>query len=217
MKFGTFCSYCVIALCLGGCTAPKAITTQSGFLTDYSKLEPDTDSKSASYIAPGFALKNYERITFAPVQVHLSKKLLDQSSLEPDQQQEIARFIANRLNTAFTREFRGQGTGSLNIRSAVSGISSSSEELAVYQYLPITLAVTAAMEVGGVRDKDLVIFFEVEAVDQANGQVVAARVRGDDLGQVGTGQLKDDPVKALEPLLQKWVDNLVVQFTQKLQ
>lgn len=167
-------------------------------------------------MAPGFALKNYGRITFAPVQVHLSEKLLDQSTLDASQQQELSAFIADKLNVAFAKEFRGQGTGDLKIRSAVSGVSSSSEDLAVYQYLPITLAVTAAMEVGGVRDKDLVIFFEVEAVDQSTGEVVAARVRGADLGQVGTGKLKDDPTQAIEPMLQKWVDNLVDQFTQRL-
>jgi len=217
MKISTFCSYCVIALCLGSCAAPKAITTQSGFLSDYSKLEPDADGKSASYMEPDFALKNYGRIIFAPVQVHLSQKLLDQSTLEANQQEELAAFIAHRLSSAFSKGFNGQGTGDLKIRSAVSGVSSSSEDLAVYQYLPVTLAVTAAMEVGGVRDKDLVIFFEVEAVDQATGKVVAARVRGADLGQVGTNELKDEPVKAIEPLLQKWVDSLVDQFSKNLQ
>ncbi|SHO53359.1 DUF3313 family protein [Desulfopila aestuarii] len=166
---------------------------------------------------PGFALKNYGRIIFAPVQVHLSQKLLDHSTLEASQQEELTAFIADRLNSAFSKGFKGQGTGDLKIRSALSGVSSSSEELAVYQYLPVTLAVTAAMEVGGVRDKDLVIFFEVEAVDQATGKVVAARVRGADLGQVGTNRLKNDPVNAIEPLLEKWVDSLVDQFSKDLQ
>lgn len=179
-----------IAGLIGGCAAPKAITTSSGFLADSSRLTPDSDKKSATYLAPGFALKNYGRITFAPVQVRLSQTLLEQSTLNSNQQQELAVFIADQLNQAFSREFHGQGNGSLKIRSAVSGVSSSSDDLAVYQYLPITLAVTAAMEVGGVR--------------------------GADLGKIGTGKLKDDPVKAIQPLLQKWVDTLVVEFSSKL-
>lgn len=216
MKYTTRVISLLVLFCLSGCAAPQAITTQSGFLSDYSKLTSDAEGSSATYAAPGFQLKNYGRITFDPVQVHLSQELLDQSVLDAQQQQELASFIADRLNVAFSREFRGQGSGNLKIRSAISGVSSSSEDLAVYQYLPITLAVTAAMEAGGVRDKDLVIFFEVEAIDTATGKTVAARIRGADLGQVGTGDLKDDPLKTIEPILQKWVDNLVAQFSQKL-
>ena len=216
MRIRSALSCCAILALLGGCAAPTAITTSSGFLSDYSQLQADEGGKSASYTAEGFDLKKYGKITFAPVKVHLSQKLLDETTLEPAQQEELATFIAEKLNSAFSREFHGQGTGDLKIRGAVSGVSSSSEELSVYQYLPITLAVTAAMEAGGVRDKKLVIFFEVEAVDGDSGEVVAARVRGADLGQVTAGKLKDDPVAAIEPQLQEWVEKLAADFASRL-
>lgn len=71
---------------LAGCaSAPKTTETHSGFLTDYSKLK-ETDENSASFIAEGYDPKQHGSITFDPVQVQLSQALLNDSSLEANQQ-----------------------------------------------------------------------------------------------------------------------------------
>lgn len=217
MKMRLFFVCCAAAVYLSGCASPSAITTQSGFLSDYSQLTPDEGGHSASYMKEGFDLKNYGEVLFAPAKVQLSPSLLEESGIEAEQQQEIAGLIAEYLNDAFAREFHGKGSGTLKVKSAVSGISSTSEELKAYQYIPVALVVSGAMEAAGARDKNLVIFLEAEAIDASTGDVVAQKVRGADLGQVATGALKEDAVAAIKPLLKEWADNLAADVAAKLQ
>ncbi len=202
---------------LAGCAStPTATETHSGFLTDYSKLKESGDN-SASYNAEGYDPKNYWQITFAPVEVSLSQQLLDNSSLEAAQQQDISKYVADELNRKLSSGFSGQGKGTLKIRAAVSGVSSSSEDLSAWQYLPVTLAATAAMEAAGQRDKALVLFLEAEAVDEASGEIVAAKVRASELGLVDNADFEKDPVEVIKPLLAKWIDQLVLDINKQLQ
>lgn len=202
---------------LAGCASPpKATETHSGFLTDYSKLKV-ADDNSASYRAEDYDPKNYGKIIFAPVEIFLSQELLDNSSLEAAQQQDISKYVADELNRKLFSGYIGQGTGTLKIRAAVSGVSSSSEDLSAWQYLPITLAATAAMEVAGKRDKALVLFLEAEAVDEASGEIVAAKVRASELGLVDNDEFEKDPVGVIKPLLTKWIDQLLLDINKQLQ
>ena len=148
--------------------------------------------------------------------MHLSPTLIEESGFEEGKQQEIAELISQYLNDAFAKNFQGQGNKGLQVRSAVSGVSSSSEELKAYQYIPVALAVTGAMEATGARDKNLVIFLEAEAIDEASGEVVASKVRGADLGKVTSGDLKEDPIGAIKPLLKEWADNLAADVSSRL-
>lgn len=212
-----FTSLCLAAL-VSGCAAPKAIDTKSGFLSDYSKLESSKkDENAAVYFAEGYNPQNYKNITFAPVKVHLSPDLAKDSNLGPEQQEQIASYVAKELDKALSKGFSGKGEGTLNIRSSVSGLSSKSENLAFYQYLPVTLAAAAAMEASGQRDKELFVFMEAEAIDEKTGEVVAAKLVASQLGLADTGDLKDDPVKAIEPLLQEWIEKLVANIKNQLQ
>ncbi len=217
MRFRTlFTSLCLAAL-VSGCSAPKAIDTKSGFLSDYSKLESSKmDENAAVYFADGYAAKNYKNITFSPVKVHISPDLAKDSNLGLEKQEQIATYVASALDKALAKGFTGEGEGTLNIRSSVSGLSSKSENLAFYQYLPVTLAATAALEATGNRDKELFVFMEAEATDQTTGEVVAAKLVASKLGFADTGDLKEDPVKAIEPLLQEWIDKLIANIQNQL-
>ena len=206
----------LVFLLVGCASAPKATDTHSGFLTDYSKLK-ESDKNSASYRAEGYDPKNYGNITFAPVEVHLSPQLLENSSLEAGQQEAISQYVTDELNRKLSADFSGQGTGTLKIRAAVSGVSSSSEDLSAWQYLPITLAATAAMEAAGQRDKALVLFFEAEAIDEVSGEIVAAKIRASELGLVDNSDFEKDPVGTINPLLAKWIEPLMLDINKQLQ
>jgi hypothetical protein len=214
-KFAFVTSF--LALLLAGCaSAPKATDTHSGFLTDYSKLQ-ESDDNTASYRAEGYDPKDYGKITFAPVEVHLSQQLLEGSSMEAGQQEEISRYVADELNRKLSSGFSGQGVGTLKVRAAVSGVSSSSEDLSAWQYLPITLAATAAMEAAGQRDKALVLFLEAEAIDEASGEIVAAKITASELGLVDNSDFEEDPVGTIKPLLTKWIEKLLLDINKQLQ
>lgn len=218
MKMNTLLASVCLAAVTFGCSAPKAINTQSGFLSDYSKLEASkTDDNAAVYYAEGFDLKDYSTITFAPVVVTLSPELSKESEVGPEELEKIAKYVADDLDQALTSGFAGEGEGTLNIRASVSGVSSNAEDLALYQYLPITLAAAAALEATGQRDKALAIFLEAEATDEATGEVVAAKVVASELGLVDPGDFKEDPVKAIQPLMDKWIEKLVANFNKQLQ
>ncbi len=206
----------ILALAAGCASAPKVTQTESGFLSDYSKLKTTSEENAAAYQAEGYDLKNYGHITFDPVQVHLSDKLVAESSLKASQQEKIAQYVADELNRRLAGGFKGQGTGTLNVRAAISGITSSSEELSAWQYLPVTLAVAATLEAAGKRDKALVLFQEAEAIDDATGEIVVAKIKASELGLVDNSDFEKDPIGTLKPLLAKWIDKLVDDFNQKL-
>ncbi len=218
MKFNTLFTSLCLAVLVSGCAAPKAIDIKSGFLSDYSKLKASkTDENAAVYFAEGYDPKNYKTITFAPVVVNLSEKLAKDSNLGQEQQEQIAKYVTEQLDKALSEGFIGMGEGTLNIRASVSGLSDNSEELSLYQYLPITLAAAAAMEATGQRDKNLVIFLEAEAIDEATEEVVAAKVVASDLGLIDSGDLEDNPIEAIKPLLDKWIGKLVSNINKQLQ
>ena len=211
----TCCAVCLLIL-LAGCGAPKATETKSGFLTDYSKLEK-VDGNSAFYKTAGFDLKNYAQIKFEPVKVQLSQELLESTKLEAAQQQQIAEYAANELNRKLSAGFTGQGTGTLNVRTAVSGISNTSEELSAWQYVPVALAVTAAKEAAGKRDRALVLFFEAEATEETTGKIVAAKLSASELGLVDNADFQNDPVATIKPMIDKAINKLVAGIKEQLQ
>lgn len=206
-----------LLLIFAGCfSAPKATETHSGFLSDYSKLKA-SNNNAAFYSAEGYDPKNYGQVTYAPVEVYLSQNLLDNSSLEATQQQDISKFVADELDRKLASGFNGQGTGTLKIRVAVSGVSSSSEDLALWQFLPLTFTLTIAMEAAGQRDKSLVLFLEAEATDEASGEIVAAKIRADELGLVDNSDFEEDPVGTIKPLLAQWIDQILLDINKQLQ
>ena len=208
--------FSILVFLLGCASAPKTTEIQSGFLTDYSKLK-ETDENSASFIAEGYEPKQYGSITFDPVQVQLSEALLNDSSLEANQQKEISEFVASELDQKLSSGFSGQGQGSLKIRSAVSGVSSTSEDLSAWQYLPVTLAATAAMEAAGQRDKALILFLEAEAIDLDTNEIVAAKVEAHELGLVDNSDFEEDPIGTIKPLLAKWIDEIMLKINKQIQ
>ncbi|PNU20448.1 hypothetical protein C2E25_06935 [Geothermobacter hydrogeniphilus] len=206
----------LLALLYGCASAPKATEARSGFLSDYSQLKADSDGNSASYYAEGYDPKNYGQITFAPVKVQLSQKLLAESKLDATQQQRIADYLAGQLNQRLAGGLQGKGSGTLTVRAAISGVTSSSEELSAWQYLPIALVATAAKEAAGSRDQAPMLFLESEAVDAASGKVVSARVRAMPLGLVKAEDGEKDPVAALKPIIAEWLDQLMANLEKKV-
>jgi len=206
----------LLALLYGCASTPMATDTHSGFLADYSQLKANADGNSASYYAEGYDPKNYGQINFAPVKVQLSDKLLAQSEMDAAQQQKIGDYIAGQLNQRLSAGLQGQGSGTLTVRAALSGVTSSSEELSAWQYLPITLVATAAKEAAGARDQAPMLFLEAEAVDDS-GKVVAARVRAVSLGLVESDAWEKDPVAAVQPGVAEWLDQVMADLKKRVQ
>lgn len=99
----------------------------------------------------------------------------------------------------------------------MSGISSTSVDLSAWQYLPVTLAATAAMEAAGQRDRALVLFLEAEVIDLDTNEVVAAKVEAHKLGFVDNSDFEEDPIGTIKPLLATWIDEIMLMINNQIQ
>ena len=118
IKFVLMGMFIVIMTC--GCTAHRAQKT--GFLSDYSKLKPQSDV-SYRYRAPGNPLKNYSKFIIEPVVVHLhvdSKSKISKQDLI-DLKNYMHSALINAIKDRYEVVYR-PGPGVARLRSAVTDL-----------------------------------------------------------------------------------------------
>jgi hypothetical protein len=196
------------ALLLGGCASSTTKPTQySGFLGDYSQLQPAQSASGAPvmrWISPELDLQRYRSVVV--------EKPLFYPAPQPNPQvsQQTLDAIATYLQQAMQRELTGRlrivnqaDQDSLVLRSAISAVSLSAEGLKVYEVVPIALVAAAASTAAGTRDLNSEIYIELEAIDGRNSQPMARVVRK------GHGlQLENDSTQLrledIKPVLDTW-------------
>ena len=195
-------------LLLAGCASKTTQPSQySGFLSDYSQLQPTQSASGAPvmrWVSPDFKPENYrsvlvERPVFYPAptpSAQVSQQTLDEIALYLQQAMRLE--LAGRMRVV---EYADQET--LVLRSAISAVNLSAEGLKVYEVVPIALLAAAASTAAGTRDLDTSIYVELEAIDGRNSQPMARVVRK------GHGlQLENDStqlsLKDIKPALDVW-------------
>ncbi len=199
------------ALLLSGCASDATRPEQySGFLADYSKLQPAQSASGAPimrWISPDFELQRYSSV--------LVEKPLFYPAPQPSAQvsQQTLDEIASYLQLAMQRELAGRlriveqpDQDTLVLRSAISAVSLSPEGIKVYELLPIALVAAAAGAAAGTRDLNSEIYIELEAMDGRTSQPMARVVRK------GHGlQLENDSsqlsVEDIKPALDVWAQD----------
>ncbi|HZX17576.1 MAG TPA: DUF3313 domain-containing protein [Pseudomonas sp.] len=195
-------------LLLAGCASKTTQPSQySGFLSDYSQLQPAQSASGAPvmrWVSPDFKAQNYrsvlvEKPVFYPAPTpseQVSQKTLDE--------------ITSYLQQAMQLELAGQyrvvqqaDQDTLVLRSAITAVNLSAEGLKVYEVVPIALLAAAASTAAGTRDLNTNIYVELEAIDGRNSQPMARVVRK------GHGlQLENDStqlsLKDIKPALDVW-------------
>ncbi|HLA32300.1 MAG TPA: DUF3313 domain-containing protein [Pseudomonas sp.] len=198
-------------LLLAGCASDTTQPAQySGFLSDYSQLQPAQSASGAPvmrWISPDLNLQRYASV--------LVEKPLFYPAPQPNAQvsQQTLDEIANYLQQAMQRELAGRlrivqhpDQETLVLRSAISAVSLSAEGLKVYEVLPIALVAAAASTAAGTRDLNSEIYVELEAIDGGNSQPMARVVRK------GHGlQLENDSsqlrLEDIKPALDIWAQD----------
>ncbi|WP_347505670.1 DUF3313 domain-containing protein [Pseudomonas anguilliseptica] len=197
-----------VTVLLAGCASKTTQPSQySGFLSDYSQLQPAQSASGAPvmrWVSPDFKAQNYrsvlvEKPVFYPAPTpseQVSQKTLDE--------------IASYLQQAMQLELAGQyrvvqqaDQDTLVLRSAISAVNLSAEGLKVYEVIPIALVAAAVSTAAGTRDLNTNIYVELEAIDGRNSQPMARVVRK------GHGlQLENDStqltLKDIKPALDVW-------------
>ena len=167
---------------LAGCASNTPAPSQySGFLSDYSQLQPTQSPSGATvmrWIAPDFQLANYSSV--------LVEKPLFYPAPTPSAQvsQQTLNDIANYLQQAIRLELAGRmriveqaDRDTLVLRSAITAVNLSPEGLKVYEVIPIALVAAAASTAAGTRDLNTEVYVELEAIDGSNSKPMVRVVR----------------------------------------
>ena len=195
-------------LLLVGCARQTPTPSQySGFLSDYSQLQPAQSASGAPvmrWVSPDFKPENYrsvlvERPLFYPAptpDAQVSQQTLDEIALYLQQAMRLE--LAGRL-----RIVEHPDTDTLVLRSAITAVNLSPEGLKVYEVVPVALLAAAASTAAGTRDLNTEIYVELEVIEARNSQPMARVVRK------GHGlQLENDStqlrLKDIKPALDVW-------------
>lgn len=167
---------------LAGCASNTPTPSQySGFLSDYSQLQPTQSPSGATvmrWVAPDFQLANYSSV--------LVEKPLFYPAPTPSAQvsQQTLNEIASYLQQAIRLELAPRmriveqaDRDTLVLRSAITAVNLSPEGLKVYEVIPIALVAAAASTAAGTRDLNTEIYVELEAIDGSNSKPMARVVR----------------------------------------
>ena len=172
------------AIALAGCAGSPttqggtAAISNSGFLSDYSKLRPlEGADGTYRYIDGSANLKPYNKILIDPVQVFVTPSP-DYKGVQPD--------VLKRMADAFRMEFVGAmlsgyqvvdkpGPDVLRVRLAITGVQPVKPDLGVTDFIPIKAVFNLARDAAGAAPQVAEMSAEAAVLD-GNGRVVGAVV-----------------------------------------
>ena len=183
MKLGLMIgTLCIASIGVVGCASKVQQPDEySGFLKDYSRLK---EGKSPSgvevmrWVDPKLNLNKYTSVYIEPTQLYPAPKpteKIPQSTLNG---------ITNYYDQALKRELgkslplaSAPGPGVIVVRAAITAVSSETESLAPYEYIPVALVAAAVSTASGIRDQETQLATEAVFIDGQSQDVVAQVVR----------------------------------------
>ena len=176
-------SVAIISLCLAaGCAGQKlTVKEYSGFLQDYSRLEPGPEGGVAMrYIKPGVDFKQYNKIMLDQVRFYFKDDAADKG-IDADEMKELSdafsRAFIDALGSAYplTAKF---GPNVMRLRVAITELELPNRAInAVSTVLPVGLAISTVKS--GVTGKGTgvgEISMEFAVLDSSTNQVLAEGV-----------------------------------------
>ncbi|MGB3126251.1 MAG: DUF3313 domain-containing protein [Pseudomonas sp.] len=203
---------CVASLAMAGCASKVTQPDEySGFLSDYSQLKEAKSPSGAEvmrWVDPNLKLGTYNAVFIEPTQFYpkpqATTKIPDSTlnGISAYYNQALKRELAKSLPLA-----NAPGPGVIVVRAAITAVSSKTESLKPYEYIPIALVAAAVSTGTGIRDQETTLGTEAQFLDGASGKVIAQVVRK------GTGKplsndsqvMKADDVKGV---IDGWASDL---------
>ncbi|MFC6296759.1 DUF3313 family protein [Pseudomonas sp. CCM 7893] len=183
MKIGLMIStLCIASIGVVGCSSKVTQPDEySGFLSDYSHLKEAKSPSGAEvmrWVDPNLNLSRYTSVYIEPTQFFPKPQAttkIPESTLQG---------ISNYYNQALKREVvkslplaNGPGPGVIVVRAAITAVSSKTESLKPYEYIPVALVAAAVSTGAGIRDQETTLGTEAQFLDGDSGKVVAQVVR----------------------------------------
>ena len=169
-------------LALTGCASDITQPEQySGFLGEYSQLQPTTSASGAPvlrWVSPDYQGDRYNS-------VYVEKPVFYPAPTPSEQvSQEALNQVATYLHSAMKRELAQRmtvvetpNTDTLVLRSAITAVTAETEGLKPYEVIPIALVIAATSTAVGTRDRNTDIYVELEALDGRTSQPMIRVVR----------------------------------------
>ncbi|MFL9673780.1 DUF3313 domain-containing protein [Pseudomonas marginalis] len=203
---------CVASIAMAGCASKITQPDEySGFLSDYSQLKEAKSPSGAEvmrWVDPKLDLSRYTAVYIEPTQFYPKPQA---TAKIPDS---TLHGINTYFNQALKRELgkslplaNGPGPGVMVVRAAITAVSSKTEGLKPYEFVPVALVAAAVSTGTGIRDQETTLGTEAQFLDGASGKVLAQVVRK------GTGKplsndsqvMKADDVKGV---IDGWASDL---------
>lgn len=209
---------CVASIAMTGCASKVTQPDEySGFLSDYSRLKEAKSPSGAEvmrWVDPDLKLSHYNAVYIEPTQFYP----------KPQATAKIPESTLNGINTYYNQALKRElaksmplanapGPGVIVVRAAITAVSSKTESLKPYEYIPVALVAAAVSTGTGIRDQETTLGTEAQFIDGGNGNVIAQVVRK------GTGKplsndsqvMKADDVKAV---IDGWASDLPQSYVK---
>ncbi|MCD7040868.1 MULTISPECIES: DUF3313 domain-containing protein [Pseudomonas fluorescens group] len=203
---------CVASIAMAGCASKVTQPDEySGFLSDYSQLKEAKSPSGAEvmrWVDPKLDLSRYTAVYIEPTQFYpkpqATAKIPDSTltGINAYYSQALRRELEKSLPLA-----NGPGPGVMVVRAAITAVSSKTEGLKPYEFIPVALVAAAVSTGTGIRDQETTLGTEAQFLDGSSGKVLAQVVRK------GTGKplandsqvMKADDVKGV---IDGWASDL---------
>jgi len=172
----------VVAALLAGCAASGMKDVQkTGFLSNYSQLQPGGEDRAALvYIKPGYDFKPYNKLMFERFVVLLSDSA-DYREIDPATLKEMTDYYQNAMFEALKDGYEivdQPGQGVLRVRVAITGLKPSNPTAnTLSTIIPVGMIVAGATKaVSGDNLGTGEAATEMEILDATTGELLAAAV-----------------------------------------
>jgi len=160
-------------------TVTLAAEKNSGFLENYSGLQPDSDRTGAKiYRKVGTSLGKYDKIALEPIEIWYHPKS-KYKGIDPDQMKAVTGAFYGAIVDALEPKYPvvdKPGAGVLQVRLAVTNVNLKKKKRGLLSFTPIGLAVTAAKDAAGKRISMAGATLEAELFDAQTGERIGALV-----------------------------------------
>lgn len=214
LMISTLCAAIAMVGCASKVTQPNEY---SGFLSDYSHLKEAKSPSGAEvmrWVDPDLKLNTYTAVFIEPTQFYP----------KPQATAKIPESTLNGINSYYNQALKRElakslplanapGPGVIVVRAAITAVSSKTESLKPYEYVPVALVAAAVSTGTGIRDQETTLGTEAQFLDGGSAKVIAQVVRK------GTGKplsndsqvMKADDVKSV---IDGWASDLHQSFVK---
>jgi hypothetical protein len=158
--------------------APPASPAQySGFLGDYSKLQPAADREGVMlYLDPAAKGRRYTKVMFRPVEVYVAPNA-EYKGVQP----EVLKRMTDQFQAAFKRALEPAyqivsepGPDVMQVRSAITGFQTVAPPMNPTDLLPIKAVFNIGRAAAGKAPQRAELTAEIEVLDADNRRLAAA-------------------------------------------